>query len=146
MFGFVPGIDQDLLHQFERISRQMERAMGLRGASGIRAGAVDAFPAVNMGASPEQVDIYVFAAGMDPEKLELSIQQNLLSIAGERRTELPEEAQVYRRERFSGAFRRVVSLPEDIDPDQVDAVYRDGVLHITVKRREEARPRRIEVK
>ncbi len=146
MLGFVPGIDQDLLRQFERINQQMERMMGLRGGSSIRAGGVDAFPAVNMGVSPEQVDVYVFAAGMDMDKLDLSIQQNLLSISGERNVELPEDAQVYRRERFSGAFRRVVSLPEDIDPDRVDAVYRDGVLHITVKRREEARPRRIEVK
>jgi len=146
MLGFIPGIDQDLLQQLERVSQQMEHTLGLRGGSNIRSGAANAFPAINLGASPEQVDIYVFAAGMDPEKLDISLQQNLLSIAGERKADLPEDTQVYRQERFSGTFRRVVSLPEDVDPEKVDAVYRDGVLHITVKRREEARPRRIEVK
>ena len=145
MLGFVSGIDQDLLRQFEQVGQQMERLLGLRGASGIRSGGVNAFPAVNLGASPAQVDVYVFAAGMDADKLDISLQQNLLSISGERKVELPEEAQVYRNERFNGAFRRVVTLPEDIDPEQVNATYRDGVLHITVKRREEAKPRRIEV-
>ncbi len=145
MLGFVSGIDRDLLRQFERVSQQMERMMGLRGANGIRSGGVNAFPAVNLGASPEQVDVYVFVAGMDAEKLDISLQQNLLSISGERKAALPEDAQVYRNERFNGAFRRVVTLPEDIDPDQVNASYRDGVLHITVKRKEEAKPRQIQV-
>ena len=44
------------------------------------------------------------------------------------------------------AFRRVVSLPDDVDPDQVEANYRDGVLQIHIKRREAARPRQIKVK
>jgi HSP20 family protein len=55
------------------------------------------------------------------------------------------EADYYRRERFDGDFRRVVSLPDDVDPDRVDAKYRDGVLQITVQRREIARPRQITV-
>ncbi len=145
MLGFVSGIDRDLLRQFENVSQQMERMLGLRGASGIRSGGVNAFPAVNLGASPDRVDVYVFAAGMDADKLDISLQQNLLSISGERKVELPADAQVYRNERFNGAFRRVVTLPEDIDPDRVEASYRDGVLHITVQRREEAKPRRIQV-
>jgi HSP20 family protein len=44
-----------------------------------------------------------------------------------------------------GEFRRVITLPEDADPERVDATYRDGVLHITVKRREAVRPRQITV-
>jgi len=51
----------------------------------------------------------------------------------------------YRRERFSGGFRRVITLPEDVDPDKVRASYRDGVLHVMIDRREEVKPRRIEV-
>ena len=61
-------------------------------------------------------------------------------------TELPEGAQAYRRERFNGSFKRVITLPEDVDPDKVNAAYRDGVLHITVERKEELQPRKIEVK
>ena len=48
-------------------------------------------------------------------------------------------------ERFAGRFRRAVSLPDDIDPEGVSADYRDGVLHVSVKRRAEALPRRISV-
>jgi HSP20 family protein len=56
-----------------------------------------------------------------------------------------ERASVYANERFSGPFRRVVSLPEDADPSRVEASYRDGVLRISVAKRESSLPRRIEV-
>ena len=48
-------------------------------------------------------------------------------------------------ERFEGSFRRVLTLPDDADPDAVDAKYRDGVLHISIQRRASAQPRRITV-
>ncbi|MCF6354402.1 MAG: Hsp20 family protein [Candidatus Polarisedimenticolaceae bacterium] len=52
----------------------------------------------------------------------------------------------YRKERFDGTFRRTLTLPEDVDPDKVDASYKDGVLHITVQRREVVKPRQIKIK
>jgi len=54
-----------------------------------------------------------------------------------------EAATSSRRGRFTGEFRRAVPLPEDADPDRVDARYRDGVLQISVKRKESAKPRMI---
>ena len=102
------------------------------------------FPPINVGATPEKVDVYLFAAGLDPKSLDISIQQNLLAVSGSRRVTVNEEAEYYRRERFDGDFRRVIQLPDDVDPDRVDAKYRDGVLQITVQRRESARPRQIE--
>jgi HSP20 family protein len=73
----------------------------------------------------------------------------VLTIEGERASGLPaaeEKAAVHINERFAGRFRRVVSLPDDADPGAVSAEYRDGVLHLSIKRRESALPRRIEVK
>lgn len=67
-------------------------------------------------------------------------------MSGERNLEFPEAAQSYRAERFNGSFRRVLTLPEDVDADKVDANYREGVLHIMVQRREQVSPRKIEVK
>jgi HSP20 family protein len=99
-----------------------------------------------VGATPERVDVYLFAAGLDPKSLDLSIQQNLLAVSGTRRVPVDEAADYYRRERYDGEFRRVITLPDDVDPERVDAKYRDGVLQITVQRREAARPRQIEVK
>jgi HSP20 family protein len=98
-----------------------------------------------VGSTPDRVDVYLFAAGLDPKAIDISIQQNLLAISGGRKVEVKEDADYYRRERFDGEFRRVISLPDDVDPDKVDAKYRDGVLQITVRRRESARPRQITV-
>ena len=103
------------------------------------------FPPVNVGATPERVDVYLFAAGVDPRKVEVSIQQNLLSVSGSRKVEANENAEYYRRERYDGDFRRVITLPDDVDPERVEAKYRDGVLQISIQRREAARPRQITV-
>lgn len=145
MLGYLRGFD-DIFDQVERMNREMEGLFGTRPAwSGIRSVAPGTFPAINVGSSAEQVDLFAFAPGLDPATIEVELQQNLLTIAGERKVEVPEDKQMYRNERFSGRFRRVLTLPEDVDPDQVQANYKDGVLHVSVKRSEVARPRRIEV-
>jgi len=147
MLGYLTGFDNDLFDQFDRMQRQVDRMFGdVSRPAGIRSLAAGTFPAVNVGASEEQVDVYLFAAGIDPKTLNISMQQNLLTVEGERKIDYPEKVQFYRQERFSGKFRRVLTLPEDVDPEQVNAHYRDGVLQITVKRRETVRPRQIEVK
>lgn len=146
MWGYLSSFDNDLFGQFERMRRELDAAFGMPGSAGIRSVAGGTYPAINIGVSPKQVDVYCFAAGLDPKTLELSVQQNLLTLAGERKVTLPDNVQPYRRERFNGAFRRVISLPEDVDPDQVQATYRDGILQVTIGRREEVKPRRIEVK
>lgn len=146
MFGYLGGFDNDLFGQLDRMRREMDALFSDRpGSAGIRSVASGTYPALNVGASAERVDVYLFVAGVDTKSLDISIQQELLSVAGERSAQTPDEAQFYRRERFSGPFRRVIALPDDIDPDRVAARYRDGVLHITVERREEVKPRRIEV-
>jgi len=85
---------------------------------------------------------------VDPSTLEVNLERGLLTISGERKSALPEEgdkAAVHINERFEGAFRRVMTLPEDADPDAVNASMSDGVLHITVQRRASAQPRRIAI-
>jgi HSP20 family protein len=114
-------------------------------SSGIRAVPRGTYPPVNVGATPERVDVYVFAAGVDPKTIGVSIQQNLLAVSGSRRVEVNPNAEYYRRERYDGDFHRVIALPDDVDPDQVDARYRDGVLHITVQRRQATKPRQVQI-
>jgi HSP20 family protein len=146
MFNLRGSFDTNLLDDFRRLEGELDQLFA-RGAppTGIRAVRRGTFPPINVGATAERVDVYLFAAGLDPKSLDLSIQQNLLVIAGTRRVSVDDEADYYRQERFDGEFRRVVSLPEDVDPDRVDAKYRDGVLQITVQRREVTRPRQITV-
>lgn len=147
MFGSPwSTFDTSLFDDFRRLEAEMDQLFG-RGTlpAGIRALRRGAFPPINVGATPEQVDVYLFAAGLDPKSLDISVQQNLLAISGERRVPIDEAAHHYRQERYDGAFRRVITLPDDVDPDRVEAKYRDGVLQITAQRREAARPRQITV-
>ena len=147
MWGYLRGFDTDLFSQLERMRDEMDAVFGPRsGMSAIRSVAAGTFPAINVGASPSRVDVYVFAAGVDPKSFDISLQQNLLTLSGERKATLPSDVQRYRNERFDGAFRRVITLPEDVDPDKVQASYRNGVLQVTIERREAVKPRRIEVK
>ncbi|MDJ0862324.1 MAG: Hsp20/alpha crystallin family protein [Gammaproteobacteria bacterium] len=141
------GQHVSLFDEFRRLEQEVDALFG-GGAwpAGIRSMAQGTYPPVNVGASPEHVEAYLFAAGLDPESLDISIHQNLLTIAGTRQVKSEENANYYRKERFSGAFRRVITLPEDVDPDNVSARYHDGGLQIPVKRREASRPRQIEIK
>lgn len=131
---------------FRRLASQMDQLFSYQESpAGIRAVQRGSFPPINVGATPEQIDLYLFAADLDSKSIDLSIQQNLLSVSGTRRVKVDEKAGYYRRERFDGDFRRTISLPDDVDPDRVQAKYRDGVLHITIQRRESTRPRQITV-
>ena len=145
MFGNLGGFEGGLFDEFRRMQQEMDQLFGVPWPGSIRSVARGTYPPINIGRTPEQVDVYLFAAGVNPKTLDISIQQNLLTVSGERKVMHEEEADYYRKERFDGTFRRVVSLPEDVDPDRVDASYRDGILHVTVQRREAARPRQIQV-
>jgi HSP20 family protein len=147
MFGSLTNFEGSLFDDLRRMQQDMDEMFGPRGyPTGIRSVARGTYPPINVGATSDRVDVYLFAAGLDPKALDIAIQQNLLTVAGERNVEVPENAEHYRRERFSGSFRRVISLPEDVDPEKVDACYADGVLHIAIQRREASKPRQIEIK
>jgi len=147
MFGsLLSTFDTTLIDDFRRLEDEMDQLLGRWPLpAGIRAVRRGSFPPINVGSTTDRVDVYLFAAGLDPKGLDISIQQNLLTVAGNRKVPVNREADYYRQERFDGGFRRVIALPDDVDPDRVEAKYRDGVLHITVQRRESVRPRQIEV-
>lgn len=137
----------DLFAELNRLHQAMDQVFGTA-PSGIRSAAGNAFPVLNVGTTPDTIEVQALAPGLDASKLEITVDRGLLVVAGERASALPsdrERTHVYARERFAGRFRRVVSLPEDADPAKVDATYRDGILRITVARRESAKPRRIQV-
>ncbi|MBS0379708.1 MAG: Hsp20/alpha crystallin family protein [Proteobacteria bacterium] len=143
LFG---GFDADLFDQLRRLESEAGQLFGpyARGA-GIRSVHRGTFPPINVGATPERVDVYLFGAGLDPKRIEVSIQQNLLTVSGSRALDANQGAEYYRRERYDGDFRRVVTLPDDVDPEKVEAKYRDGVLHVAIQRRAATRPRQITV-
>lgn len=132
---------RDVFAELDRLQRGMQQVF----EPSIRGGA-RGFPAVNVGSTPRSVEIYGFAPGIDPSSIDVQIEKGVLTIAGARTAEeVPEKATVHIDERFAGRFRRVVMLPDDVDPDAVTARYRDGVLHISIARKEAAQPRRIAI-
>jgi HSP20 family protein len=150
MMGSLFNSGGNLLDEFQRLQRDMDSLFyPTRGRANIRAAARGSFPAINIGTTSDAVHIYAYAPGVDRESLDVMLEQNLLTLSGERKAEGVAEndrrSGFHRRERFAGKFRRVIALPEDVDPDRVEAVYRDGVLHITVHKREAAKPRQIDV-
>ena len=147
MNEYMTRFPTDLFAEMSRLQRQMDDAFrGLGAATDIRASARGTFPAINVGATEEAVEIVALAPGIDPRKIEMTIERGLLTISGERPAQArSEQANLYAQERFSGPFRRVISLPDDIDPDRVEARYTDGCLRVTIKKQEASRPRSITV-
>jgi HSP20 family protein len=147
MFGSLTNFNGSLFDEFRRMERQLDELFGVSNRlPAIRSVARGTFPPINVGVTPDEVDVYVFSPGLDPKTLDVSIQQNLLTVSGARTAVEPDSGTFYRQERFAGDFRRVVTLPDDVDPQQVDARYSDGILWIAIKRREESKPRQIEIK
>jgi HSP20 family protein len=94
------------------------------------------------------VEIYAFAPGLDPATIDVSVERGVLTLSGERKSALKADSKtesIHINERFVGKFRRAVSLSDDVDPAQVSARYSDGILSISVKRRESAQRRQIDI-
>ena len=138
----------DVFTELNRLQNVLDQMFRPSERSSIRALTGATFPVINVGTTPDTIEVMALAPGVDPSTLQLSVDRGLLVIAGERKSDLPEDRDdisVYAQERFAGDFRRVVSLPEDADPGKVDATLRDGILRVTVAKRESSKPRRIEV-
>lgn len=137
----------DLFSELDRLQRQMSGLFsGL--PSSLRSGRSGTFPLINIGTTDDTIEIVAFTPGVEPEKLDISIDKGLLSIAGERATrqaQLPDGTRQYAHERFSGSFRRVIELPQQADSGKVQARYVDGCLLITVGKRDASKPRAITV-
>jgi HSP20 family protein len=137
---------RDLFAELDRLQRDMRQRIDL--SPSIRGLSRDGFPALNVGGTPQSVEIFAFAPGVDPASLDVQVEKGVLTIAGERKTDAPDpdvQATMHIDERFSGPFRRVVNLPDDIDANAIAARYRNGVLHISIPRQQAAQPRRIQV-
>jgi HSP20 family protein len=138
---------RDVFTELDRLQRELQDAF--EAGPSIRGVGRGGYPALNVGSTPQSLELYAFAPGLDPSTIEVNLERGVLTIAGERTNTLPlqdEKATLHINERFAGRFRRVVSLPDDdINPSGVTAEYRDGVLHVSIKRRQAPQPRRIAV-
>jgi HSP20 family protein len=145
MFGNLTPFE-NLFDELRRMQQGVDQIFGRSSLpAGIRSVSRGTFPPTNVGATENEVHVYLFAPGLDAKSFNISIQQNLLLVSGTRKLPVNAKATYFRQERFEGEFRRVITLPEDVDPERVEAKYRDGILQISLRRRETAKPRQIQI-
>lgn len=105
------------------------------------------YPAMNAWANEDSVVLTAEIPGIDPQSLDISVRENLLTLTGERKPiELAEGEIYHRRELGYGKFQRMFQLPFQVDAAKVNATYEKGVLKITLPRAEADKPKRITVK
>ncbi len=135
----------NLLNQLQR---EVNRLLDTGRAGDEEAGSIlaDWAPAVDIKEEPNQFVIHADLPGVDIKDIEITLENGVLSLRGQRTAEKKEETGQYRRvERMRGAFLRRFSLPDVADADKVTAKCKDGVLEVVVPKTEAAQPRRIAI-
>lgn len=127
--------------------RDLRRFGGLDPAwTGRRPAPASEYPPVNVWTGEHDVIVTIEIPGVDPDALDLAVQQRHLVVKGSKAP--PSEARdtaYHRRERTYGAFARTVELPFEVDPAKIQADYQNGILRIYCPRPESEKPRRIKV-
>jgi HSP20 family protein len=104
------------------------------------------WPRANMYDSGTGLVLLAEVPGMTPENLQIQVQNDVLTLTGERRAQVPEGHTAHRRERPSLAFTRVFTLPTKIDADKINATIKDGILSLEMPKVPEAQPRQIAIR
>lgn len=103
-------------------------------------------PAIDVHDSKDNIVVRADLPGMKKDNIEVSIQDGVLVIRGEKKEETErKEKNAVRTERFYGSFHRAVSLPTAVDDAKVKASYKNGVLELTLPKKEEAKPKQIKI-
>ncbi|WP_111415426.1 Hsp20/alpha crystallin family protein [Billgrantia lactosivorans] len=150
MFGDLRRFDTGASPGLDWFRNWLDDILQEGGPADIRSVPRGSYPMINVGRTDEAVRVYVLAAGLGADDLEVSVQDNVLTLRG-RRDALPARGEegdrrpCFRRERFDGEFARSVALPEGLDVERAEARYHDGVFEIHLPKREELKPRRIEI-
>ncbi len=143
----------DPFSEFERLRRDFDRAaseLGFRPGQRLAflpGRAARQYPLINLHDDGENLQVEALAPGVDPAQIEVTVVGNRLTIAGEKPA-VPSVAseRMHRAERAAGRFVRTVDLPVEVDSEHVEAIYKNGLLCLTLPRSAAARPRRIQIK
>lgn len=133
----------DLNTELSRAQQELNRVFSRtqRGAS------FGAFPAINIWQAEGHLVLEAELPGMELSDLEIYVDgENQLTIKGNRRVVDQAKGTWHRRERSFGEFRRTIELPNLVDPAKVEAVLKNGILTISLPKKEELKPRKIDVK
>ncbi|MBW1992589.1 MAG: Hsp20/alpha crystallin family protein [Deltaproteobacteria bacterium] len=104
-------------------------------------------PAIDVSESGDKVTIKAEIPGIEAKDIEISMAGDTLTIKGEKKAEKEEKGESFHLvERSYGAFSRSIRLPAAVDADKIEATYKNGVLTITCPKKEEVKPKAIEIK
>jgi len=104
-------------------------------------------PRVDISESKGDIIVRADAPGMNKDEIKITISDNVLTVAGEKKVERDEKTENFHRvERVFGSFQRSFHIPQNINAEKISASYKDGVLVVTLPKREEAKPKEIPVK
>lgn len=132
--GFLPAAREN--DPFSRMHREMDRMFeDFFGNARSSGGNILLRPSVDIAESKKAYRISVEVPGIDPEQIDLQVEGDTLVVSGEKRQESEDEDEGFHRiERSYGQFRRVLTLPDDADPEGIKADFKNGVLKIEVPR------------
>ena len=135
---------RDLLTLQERMNRMLDSSY--RGTDEDWALGGSWAPAVDIYEKDGNIVLKAELPGVDPKDVDVRVENNLLTLRGERKFDTEVKRDSYHRvERSYGSFSRSFTLPSVVDTQNIKAEYRDGVLHMTLPKREEAKPRQIQI-
>lgn len=135
------------IHQLRReMDRLLSGVVGGLPEIGALASVVCGQPAVNLWETRDTVELEMELPGVKSDQVDISVQQDQLTIKVERPQTPAQDVTYHRRERPVGSFTRVLTLPAQVDAEKVEANLRDGVLRISLPKAEAVRPRKIPVR
>lgn len=102
-------------------------------------------PAVDVAEEKDKILVRVEVPGMDEKDLKIHFEDGMLTVSGERQFEQKDDRNYHRIERTYGSFIRTFSLPRTVDANAISASYRNGILEIELPKREEAKPKQIQI-
>jgi HSP20 family protein len=136
----------DVRTEMNRLYDEMSRVFDRRGKAGLRVPAGTAYPPINVWEDQDQLFVEAELPGFGLADLEIYVTgENQLNIKGERKPPTVEGAVWHRQERGYGSFNRLFELPWGVDSSQVTARFQHGVLTVTLPKRHDVKPRKIEV-
>jgi len=139
---FEQGFPLAAQNQFERFLRDAFSPVSGEGEVSTRTWA----PPVDIYENGDNLVLKAELPGFNPDDVEIRVEDNTLYLKGERKFEKDVKEQDYHRvERSYGTFTRTFSLPNSVDADKVAATYKDGVLTLTMPKKEEAKPKTIKI-
>lgn len=136
---------RDLLATQERMNRLFNETLGrFPGEEGLHAGSW--IPPVDVYETEQNIVLKAELPGVDPNDVEASVHDGTLYLKGERKHETEVKEENYHHvERSYGSFARTFTLPASVDAEKVKAEFADGILTLTMPKREEAKPKRIKI-